>query len=258
MRLAVCAIFRNEARYLPEWLDFHRRQGVERFYLYDNNSTDDWRAALAHHADVTEAHSWPGREGAQFTAYDDCLARHHWDTRWVAFIDLDEFLFSPTCRPLPDVLDGFRWASAVAVNWRCYGTSGHEQPCAPVTANYTHRAPDDYPANRHVKSIVFPAMAAWAENPHYMRYHGRAVGEHHDPVTGAFRGPPTAELLRVNHYVTRSASEWQRKLAGPRADVNQPRAAVDLDALSEVYDPILAPAPPPPLRHPAASRPRTR
>src|SRR5512133_3338974 len=42
--LAVCAIFRDEARYLAEWVSFHRVQGVEKFYLYDNRSTDDWRS----------------------------------------------------------------------------------------------------------------------------------------------------------------------------------------------------------------------
>jgi hypothetical protein len=141
------------------------------------------------------------------------------------------------------VLNGFRWVSAVAVNWRCYGTSGHERPCASVTASYTQRAPDDFPMNRHVKSIVFPAMTAWAGNPHYMRYYGRAVGERRDDVTDAFRDPASVELLRVNHYVTRSASEWRDKLAAPRADVDQSRPALDLDALNEVYDPILAPPP---------------
>ena len=44
--LAVCAIFRDEARYLAEWVSFQRVQGVERFYLYDNRSADDWRSEL--------------------------------------------------------------------------------------------------------------------------------------------------------------------------------------------------------------------
>src|SRR5262249_4424977 len=45
--LAVCAIFRDEARYLAEWVSFHRVQRVERFYLYDNRSADEWRSELA-------------------------------------------------------------------------------------------------------------------------------------------------------------------------------------------------------------------
>ena len=39
--LAVCAIYRNEAPYLREWIEFHRLVGVERFFLYNNESTDD-------------------------------------------------------------------------------------------------------------------------------------------------------------------------------------------------------------------------
>ncbi len=40
-------------------------------------------------------------------AFDDCLERHRRDSRWIAFIDIDEFLFSPTGKGLPDVLAGF-------------------------------------------------------------------------------------------------------------------------------------------------------
>ena len=32
--LAVAAIFKDEARYLKEWLDYHLLAGVEHFYLY--------------------------------------------------------------------------------------------------------------------------------------------------------------------------------------------------------------------------------
>src|SRR5947209_4668609 len=41
--LAICAIFKDEAPYLAEWVTFHRLMGVDRFYLYDNRSTDSWR-----------------------------------------------------------------------------------------------------------------------------------------------------------------------------------------------------------------------
>ena len=32
---------RNEARRLPEFLEYHRRLGVERFFFVDNGSTDE-------------------------------------------------------------------------------------------------------------------------------------------------------------------------------------------------------------------------
>jgi Glycosyltransferase family 92 len=210
--LAVGAIFRDEARYLPEWIEFHHRQGVECFYLYENDSSDDWQPALAPFGDLVELHRWPGPV-AQFPAYSDCLERHRRDTRWIAFIDVDEFLFSPTGRSLPDVLDEFKRVPAVAANWRIYGTNGHEfPPEGSVIENYPVAEPDDNPINRLVKSIVFPAMtSSLVQNSHAFRYYARPVGEDGKRVSGVLRDPPTADLLRVNHYITRSRQEWEAK-----------------------------------------------
>ncbi len=110
--LAVCAIFRDEARYLAEWVTFHRVQGVERFYLYDNLSTDDWRSELEPEiaAGIVEVRHWPDVPG-QASAYEDCLRRHRTDTRWIAFIDIDEFLFSPTGETAAGGIAGVRHPS---------------------------------------------------------------------------------------------------------------------------------------------------
>jgi glycosyl transferase family 92 len=215
--LAVGAIFKDEARYLPEWIEFHLRQGVERFYLYENNSSDDWEEALAPYQDVVELHRWPRHPG-QFAAYADCLDRHRRDTRWIAFIDIDEFLFSPTGRSLPNVLKEFSRVPAVAANWRIYGTNGHETPPdGSVVENYPVAEPDEHPINLHVKSTVFPAMtSSLVENSHTFRHYGRPVGEDRRPVSGPWRQPPTADLLRINHYLTRSRQEWEAKLKRPR------------------------------------------
>jgi hypothetical protein len=219
--LAVCAIFRDEARYLAEWVTFHRIQGVERFYLYDNLSSDDWRAELAPEiaAGVVEVTHWP-RQPGQMPAYDDCLARHRDDARWIAAIDVDEFLFSPTGAPLPEVLRRFDAHPAVVVNRLFFGTNGHEQPAdGLVTESYPMRSRDDDPSNVLVKSIVYPRMALNAHSAHTFLLRGSAVGEDGAPVPTAFREPATVDLLRINHYYAKSEEEFRRKSATPRADV---------------------------------------
>ena len=45
--LSICAVYRDEAPYLREWVAFHSLVGVERFYLYNNRSDDGHREALA-------------------------------------------------------------------------------------------------------------------------------------------------------------------------------------------------------------------
>jgi hypothetical protein len=39
-RLTAIYWVKDEARYIPEWIEFHLMQGFEHFILYDNNSTD--------------------------------------------------------------------------------------------------------------------------------------------------------------------------------------------------------------------------
>ena len=129
--LAVCAIFKDEAEYLPEWVTFHRLMGVETFYLYDNDSTDDWRRAL--HPELTSGlvrvTPWPAEpRDAQLSAYRDCLKRYRHQARWIAFLDIDEFLFSPRGQSLPQVLAAFPPFAGVVVAWRVYGTGGIARP----------------------------------------------------------------------------------------------------------------------------------
>lgn len=44
--LSICMIFQNDAPYLKEWIEFHRLQGVDHFYLFNNLSTDNYQEIL--------------------------------------------------------------------------------------------------------------------------------------------------------------------------------------------------------------------
>jgi len=219
VNLAVCAIFRDEARYLAEWVSFHRIQGVERFYLYDNRSTDDWRSVLEPEiaAGIVDVRPWPFVPG-QGPAYEDCLRRHRRDARWIAFIDIDEFLFSPTGNPLPEILRSFDLHPGVVVSWRIYGPNGFEQPPPGlVIENYRWRGPDDHPGNRFVKSIIYPPSAQAFVSAHWFRLRGTAVAEDRRPRPSPI-GDGTADLLRINHYYAKSEEQFRRKSALPDAD----------------------------------------
>jgi hypothetical protein len=126
---AACAI-KNEAAYLDEWLAFGVSQGIEHFLLYDNASTDNSHEVLQPwiEAGIVELVDWPlhWKSGSQTKAFLDALTRLRGRTRWAAFIDPDEFLFSPTGEPLPQVRKPYERHAGVIVNWQCYGTSGHK------------------------------------------------------------------------------------------------------------------------------------
>jgi len=235
--LSICAIFYNEATYIREWVEFHRIVGVERFFLYDHKSTDDWRDVLSDHIESGEVivHDWPVDPG-QVEAYEDCIGRHGADSRWIAFIDIDEFLFSPTGEPVPDVLRDYEEFPAVGVNWRIFGSSGHRRrPEGLVTESYLHFSRNPR-SRRTIKSIADPSRVARAVTGHYFEYRdgAPAVDELKRPITGpdfAFTESMAMDRLRLNHYAIKSEEEFARKLARVRADTG----VVDRDPLKAKF-----------------------
>ncbi len=219
--LSITAMFRDEAPYLREWIEFHRLVGVERFFLYDNMSVDAHAEVLAPYiADGTVVvHEWPFFPGQQ-EAYGHTLAEHGHESRWIAFIDVDEFLFSPTRRSVADLLGHYERWPAVGVNWAMFGTSGHhDRPRGLVIESYHRRAPDDALSNRYIKSIIDPRRVASTGNAHYFIYDRyTTVDENEYPVQGPLTKSVSFDLLRLNHYFTRSEREAREKLKG-RGDI---------------------------------------
>jgi hypothetical protein len=238
--LSVCAIYCWAADYLREWIEFHRLVGVERFFLYNHNSDD-------HHLEVLEPylrdgtvvlHDWPDDPG-QRTAYEHFLREHRDASRWAAFIDTDEFLFSPTRAPVPELLRQYEEWPGVAINRVNFGPSGHRtQPHGLVIESYltTLETP---PERRSVKTIVDPRRVVQMRNPHAFRYAegAHAVDENKDPVEDWLTSSYTHALLRVNHYITRSLEEYRLKCERPRAATTRnPRTWPDLGELERQPD----------------------
>jgi len=61
--LSILTMARNECQSYAEWLAHHRNQGVNHFYIIDNNSTDGCLERLAAQHDVT-IWTWAGRARA--------------------------------------------------------------------------------------------------------------------------------------------------------------------------------------------------
>lgn len=124
--VSICAIFKDEADYLKEWIEFHKIVGVEHFYLYNNMSSDNYLEVLEPYMQsgevtLTDWEEWP----VQMPAYSDCVKKYKQETKWIAFVDIDEFIVPNVCDKIYDFLKKFdsRYPVVVAY-WRCFGTSG--------------------------------------------------------------------------------------------------------------------------------------
>jgi hypothetical protein len=220
--LAACTIYREDADYLGEWIEFHRLVGVERFVLYDNGSTDHHLDVLAPYLDerIAIRHDWPkpfrdesGRPDAMVLAFEHCVGAHRDDARWIAFLDVDEFLFSPTGTPLPELLRMYERFPGVIVSRAEFGSSGHTtKPPGLVIENYVKRfqlRPDE---RARYKTILDPARVARCRSAHRFVYHeGFAVDEEMSAVTRYKGNPDSSSRLKIHHYPFKSVEERRQK-----------------------------------------------
>lgn len=219
--LAVCAIAKNEGPYFKEWIEWHHKQGVEKFYIYDNESTDSTRDLLTPYINsgLVEYVYFPGYK-RQLAAYDDCLKKHRYDVRWMAFIDLDEFIVPIKDKSIPDFLEKLETFSAVEINWLIYGSGGAKTklPGTMMERFLYHSQPNHF-LNRHVKSIVNPRRIFNLIGCHEAaRILGKAADSHGTPISKHFRDrEPQQDVIRINHYAVRSYEEFLEKQTRGRA-----------------------------------------
>lgn len=206
---------KDEARFMPEWISHHLQIGLEHVFIYDNNSIDGLDEALKPFTDASLVTiiKYPIVPVSP-SCYYDFLNKHGHRSKWVAFLDADEFLFERHPGSTVQLLRNVRHP-AVALNWRYFGSSWHEKiPEGLVTENFTRA---DAKLDTHVKVIAQPRLIKRYRNPHNFLYRGGRLARTLDGrrVFGTFVRPaPDPELL-IHHYVYRSREDYDRKARRP-------------------------------------------
>jgi hypothetical protein len=223
--VGICAMLKNEADYIEEWLAFHILQGVGRVILYDNNSSDDTcqrATSFAKHVDLQIVH-WPdsadGFYRTQLLAYFDGARRLAGLADYVAFLDIDEFLFATDYRPLGDVLAGFPAdVAAIAVNQRVFGSAAQLSSTGDlVTSRFTMAAAADHSEAHWFKTIARPDRIIEFDSSHSVVLNsGAYVLSDGRPLPPRSEHPGQSSIvaegaLRLHHYILKSRQEFELK-----------------------------------------------
>ncbi|HEX3899453.1 MAG TPA: glycosyltransferase family 2 protein [Mycobacteriales bacterium] len=249
---------RNEGAGIAEWIAYHLAVGFDTLILYDNASTDATRHVAGKMAQVGDVRclDWPRRhQSAHTEAIDDGLKRFGAEFDWMFFFDVDEFVLPIEHPSIAQVMTSYGSdVAAVGFNWLMYGSSGlAEQPDGSlvIEAFRRHSAPSFEP-NALVKSAVRPDRALRCLSSHAFEVDGRYVAGDGDDADWLFPGRTANAPLRyggarINHYFTKSRSQWEAKLA--RGYVDAERNVSDFLAYdrNEQQDDLI-------LRHTQATR----
>ncbi len=228
--MVICCVFKNEAPYLKEWIDFHLKQGFQKLYLIDNRSDDNPREILKPY--ITEGHVEVLNsvdsgmdtfiQAQEFNSALPFIRKDIGEHCWVAFIDVDEYLFSVEEQTIAEVLNSFtgKKVAAVLANWLMFGTSGKRvlDKNKPLIEQLTKRAPDEHDEHRHFKPIAYlPNVYRFFEGPHRPIAMGDSEFYYADesrfqPEESKFIHSP----FRINHYWYRSEEYYREYKIGKR------------------------------------------
>jgi hypothetical protein len=233
-KLSIAAIAKNEGVYIKEWIEYHVLVGVEHFYIYDNESDDNTLEVLKPYInsglveykfiknnfvkkDMRES---PGMLKPQLPAFRDAVRKSKFKTKWLALIDIDEFIVPISKEKIDGILDDIeniinKPFVALGIHWVNYTYNGHKtKPDGLIIENYTKSCG----VNKIIKSIVNPRSVITICNPHYAKHffglHG--VNENgkqikNPPGCNEYVTEQDAKKLRINHYVTKSYEEHKQK-----------------------------------------------
>jgi hypothetical protein len=223
--LSALICVRNEAPYLREWIEYHRLLGIEKFYIYDNESTDDIMSVLEPYINqnIVVCKKWFGN-GRQRKIYSDGIKECKNKTKWLAIIDIDEFIVPLKHKNIKDFLKDYKDFSQISIHWKSFGSSGHKKKPAGLVIenfNYAHKE-----INGAVKSIVNPRAVLGDPGIHASQVIGMSVDENKCPyydddfINGTFSGKYkySADIISVNHYFTKSEEEFIEKRSRGRMD----------------------------------------
>lgn len=213
--LTVCAVFQDEDFYLKEWLEFHKIVGVQHFYLYNNLSSDTSLEILKPYVEsgLVEVIDWPVQtaserdylENLQLPVYNHALKIAEGTSQWIAFIDLDEFLFPVKHSNLTEMLKDYQDCAGLGVNWQNFGTSWLETlpDNGLIIENLVYKAEREFVRNRIVKMIVQPQFVKEINNPHYFDFaegYFAVDSSKRKLAAGEIMHPVVIDKVRINHY----------------------------------------------------------
>jgi glycosyltransferase involved in cell wall biosynthesis len=254
VELAVAAIMKNEGPYLKEWIEYHRMAGVEKFYLYDNESSDNTKEILEPYIQenvVDYVYFHGAGVSNQVSAYIDVVRRVRNSVKWLAIIDIDEFIVPVEKAKIIDVVNDLQaalWRKehkklfGLAVRWVQYGYGGHyAKPDGLVTENFRKNSG----AVRFTKSIINPRAAFFYAAPqsvHTPMYLDFGFGRTETGEKHPWEAPISVNTIRVNHYFTKSYEEFRKKIERNKTGFPETKNILpeyDPDYMSRYEDPIM-------------------
>lgn len=220
--LCIVAIFKNEESYINEWIDHHRNQGVDHFYLYCNDPNFNKYNIIGNDItiiDWTNKINMEDGNSIQKQAYYDCVKKYSNDTKYLMLLDIDEFLF-PENKNIKsiDIIKNYPKNDkiiSIRVPRYDYGSNGHKiKPNGNIVDNYKKREKicSSFKTIINTKYINKNIRFYKVHDFQYSNYDGKIYNKNFNYdlgyPSGCYKNFINESGLMIKHYFTKSFEEY--------------------------------------------------
>jgi hypothetical protein len=222
--LSTITCFRNELPFLEEWIKYHQYIGVEHFYLANN----DLDKAPANHLllpyikkGIVTLLPEISITFGQWKSMPKLLELAKGESKWVAAIDIDEFIYPQKQNKniYEEIILDFERAGirAIGLNWALFGCSNIALHQNLVTQSYFRRAYKFDKFNSMIKFIFRPEEVSECKG-HSFIFHRDwlVVNTLYQQLKIEDNKYKTEEInwakLRLNHYPIKSLEDFLNKV----------------------------------------------
>lgn len=223
----VCTIARDEEFYIDEWIKYNLALGFSHIYIYDNGTSNNLKSKNSNQVTVIY---FPG-ENQMLTSRDIFLLQYKNKHKWVAHIDVDEFIVLKKHKSIIDFLNEYDDCDSIALNWIMFGTSNQKYFVdEPVTKRFLYCTNKP---NHHFKCISKINSIAKCINSHKpLLNKGSVYDTNRKIINGFFNHDGDSNIACIHHYFTKSEEELRKKILRGQPDETPKR---ELSLLDDIH-----------------------
>ena len=123
IKVCICTIGKRENLYAKEYVDYYKKRGINKIFIYDNNNKDDEKFDMVLKDYIKEGFveivDFRGIIAPQVKAMEDCRRNNYQNYDWLIFFDMDEFLFLRKFSNIKEFLNQkiFNKCQRIQLNW---------------------------------------------------------------------------------------------------------------------------------------------
>lgn len=230
--IVVCAIAKNEHRYINDFVKWYIAIGFDKIYLYDNDSSDkpyigDFISdKYKDKVVIIDIRDISGKQ-LQQRVYTDFYDKYNKVFEWCLFIDIDEYLIG--VHNIKVFLDNAIYSkyNQIRIRWRLFGDDNliyrnnsdpiwyslHRQVNKSLHRNLKEKGDLEIQG----KAIVRGGLGHLnIDSPHFVRGLSSCLpsGRHCFKSGVRIRDDYTGEKVFINHYMTKTLSEFVEQKLG--------------------------------------------